>query len=139
MSDPNDFNATIIEEFRANDGVVGGPFEGAPIVLLHTVGARTGTARVNPLVSQPVGDDMAVFASAAGSPKHPAWFRNLMAHPETTVEIGTEVREVHARVAEGDERAQIWERQKSLMPGFAEYEVSAGDREIPVVVLERRS
>jgi deazaflavin-dependent oxidoreductase (nitroreductase family) len=139
MADPNDFNASIIEEFRANDGVVGGPFEGAPIVLLHTIGARTGTARVNPLVSQPVGDDVAVFASAAGSTKDPAWFRNLMAHPDTTVEIGTEVREVRARVAEGDERTKIWEKQKATMPGFAEYEVSAGDREIPVVVLERRN
>lgn len=138
MADPNDFNASIIEEFRANDGVVSGPFEGAPIVLLHTVGARSGAARVNPLVSQPVGDEVAVFASANGSPKHPDWFRNLEAHPDTTVEIGTEVRDVHARVAEGDERTQIWERQKSLMPGFAGYEVSAGDRKIPVIVLERR-
>jgi deazaflavin-dependent oxidoreductase (nitroreductase family) len=108
------------------------------MVLLHTIGARTGTARVNPLVSQAVGDDVVVFASAGGSTKHPAWFRNLMAHPETTVEVGTEVREVRARVAEGEERTKIWEKQKSIMPGFAEYEVSAGDREIPVVVLERR-
>ena len=139
MADPNDFTASIIEEFRANDGVVGGPFEGAPIVLLHTVGARSGAARVNPLVSQPVGDDVVVFASAAGSPKHPAWFSNLMANPDTIIEIGTETRDVRARVAEGDERTKIWDRQKSIMPGFAEYEVSAGDREIPVVVLERRN
>ena len=138
MADPNDFNASIIDEFRANDGVVGGPFEGAPLVLLHTVGVRSGTPRVNPLMSQSVGDDVAVFASAAGSTKDPAWFRNLMAHPDTTVEIGSEVREVRARVAEGDERKRIWEHQKANVPGFAEYEASAGDREIPVVVLERR-
>lgn len=132
----NDFNEKIIEEFRANGGQVGGPFEGAPMVLLHTVGARSGAERVTPLVSQPLDDGtLAVFASAAGADHHPAWFHNLVAAPDITIEVGTETRAVRARVAEGEERTRIWEAQKAAMPGFADYE-AATDREIPVVVLE---
>ncbi|HZT66225.1 MAG TPA: nitroreductase family deazaflavin-dependent oxidoreductase [Acidimicrobiales bacterium] len=140
MSDagPNDWNRKIIEEFRANAGKVGGPFEGAPMLLLHHTGARTGSERVNPLVYQPVGDSFAVFASKGGHPTHPDWFRNLLAHPEATVEVGTETRRVRARVLEGDEREQVWSKQKELMPGFAEYEAKTkGLRQIPVLLLER--
>ncbi len=136
MPDPRDFNQAIIEEFRANAGRVGGRFEGAPMVLLHHTGARSGIERVTPLVCQPVGEAFAVFGSKAGAPTHPDWYHNLVANPDTTVEVGTEVISVRARVAEGDERERIWSRQKELMPGFAEYEKTAG-REIPVVILER--
>jgi deazaflavin-dependent oxidoreductase (nitroreductase family) len=138
MSDPNDWNATIIEEFRANEGRVGGNFEGAPLLLLHTVGAKSGTPRINPIMYQQVGDDLAVFASAAGSDKHPDWFHNLVAHPDVRVEVGTDTVEMRARITDGDERRSIWETQKERYPGFAEYE-AATDREIPVVILERRA
>ena len=137
--EPNEFNEAIIEEFRANGGKVGGPFDGAPMILLHHRGARTGTERVAPLVYQPVGDTFAVFGSKAGAPSHPHWYLNLLANPDVTAEVGTETIEVRARVAEGEERRRIWEEQKARMPGFAEYETKAEGREIPVVVLERRS
>ena len=136
--DANDFNQRIIQEFRANSGKVGGPFEGAPIVLLHHRGARTGTERVTPLVCLPVGDELAVFASKAGAPTDPQWLHNLVANPVTTVEVGTDTLQVRARVVGGDERERIWSEQKERMPGFAEYEEKAkGIREIPVVLLER--
>jgi deazaflavin-dependent oxidoreductase (nitroreductase family) len=137
MSERNDFNTSIIEEFRANDGKVGGPFQGAPMLLLHTTGAKSGQERINPLVYQHVGDDVAVFASKAGAPTHPDWYRNLVAHPDASIELGTDTVAVRARVLSGEERAQVWSRQKELMPGFAEYEKTAG-REIPVVLLGRR-
>lgn len=136
--DPNDFNQAIIAEFRANAGKVGGNFEGAPMILVHHRGARTGTERVAPLVYQAVGDAHAVFASKGGAPTHPQWYLNLLANPETTVEVGAETIPVRARVATGAEREQIWSTQKELMPGFAEYERTAQGREIPVVVLEPR-
>jgi deazaflavin-dependent oxidoreductase (nitroreductase family) len=131
----SDWNAKTIEEFRANGGKVGGNFEGAPLLLLHTTGARTGQERVNPVMYQQVGDDLAVFASKAGAPTNPDWFHNLRAHPEARVEVGTETRNVRARVADGDERTRIWETQKERYPGFADYEAGT-DREIPVVILE---
>ncbi|MBV8236087.1 MAG: nitroreductase family deazaflavin-dependent oxidoreductase [Acidimicrobiia bacterium] len=134
-AETNNWNAKIIEEFRANAGKVGGPFEGATVLLLHTRGARTGLERVNPLAYQPVGDDIAVFASKAGADTNPDWYHNLLANPLTTVEVGTDTVEVRARVAEGEERERIWERQKELMPGFAEYEQKT-KRRIPVIVLE---
>jgi deazaflavin-dependent oxidoreductase (nitroreductase family) len=132
----SDWNTSIIEEFRANAGKVGGPFEGAPMLILHTTGAKTGTERMNPLVYQSVGDDVAIFASKGGAPHNPDWFHNLRAHPDATVEIGTETLPVRARVADGDERERIWSRQKQLMPGFADYEAKT-TRQIPVIVLER--
>jgi deazaflavin-dependent oxidoreductase (nitroreductase family) len=135
--DRDEWNRGVIAEFRANGGKVGGPFEGAPMVLLHTTGAKTGQERVNPVVYQAVGDDVVVFASKAGAPEHPDWYRNLMAHPDTTIELGTETVSVHARTAEGEERQQIWTKQKERMPQFADYEQKTA-REIPVVVLERR-
>jgi deazaflavin-dependent oxidoreductase (nitroreductase family) len=131
----SDFNAQIIEEFRANAGKVGGDFAGAPMVLLHTIGARTGADRVNPLVYGRDGDNLVVFASRGGAPAHPDWFHNLVAHPDVTVEVGTDTVPVRARVAEGDERERLWARQKELMPGFAEYEAKT-TRQIPVIVLE---
>ena len=97
----SDFNDAVIAEFRANAGKVGGGFTGAPMLLLHTTGARSGAERVNPLVYQEVGDDVAVFASMGGAPTHPAWFHNLVAHPDVTVEIGTDTVPMRARVDRG--------------------------------------
>lgn len=138
MPDVDEWNRKIIEEFRANQGKVGGQFTGAPMVLLHHRGAKTGTERVSPLVYQPVGDAFAVFASKGGGPANPGWYWNLRANPRTRVEVGIETVEVRARVLDGPEREAIWERQKQQMPGFAEYEEKAnGRREIPVILLER--
>jgi deazaflavin-dependent oxidoreductase (nitroreductase family) len=128
----------VIEEFRANGGKVGGSFEGAPLLLLHHRGARTGTERVNPLVYQDLGGgSVAIFASKGGSPTNPDWFHNLRANPKRTIELGTETIDVVARVAPDDERERIWEAQKQAYPNFAEYERSAAGRTIPVVVLDR--
>ena len=132
----NDWNTALIEEFRANDGKVGGQFEGAPLLILHTTGAKTGQERLAPVMYQAVGDHVAVFASKAGAPTHPDWYHNLLADPRATVEVGPETYAVKARVAEGDERQRIWTTQKERYPGFADYEQKTS-REIPVVVLER--
>ena len=137
MPEPNDFNTSIIEEFRANEGRVGGPFEGAPLLLLHHVGAKSGTERVNPVMYQVVGDDLAIFASRGGSPNNPDWYHNVLASPHVRVEVGSDTIDVRARVAEGEERDRIWEKQKAEYPGFAEYEAKT-TRQIPVVILERQ-
>lgn len=139
MSEANDWNQQIIDEFRANAGKVGGTFEGAPLLLLHTTGARSGLERVHPLMYQQVGDELAVFASKAGAPTNPDWYYNLLAHPDAEVELGTETAAVRARVAGDAERERIWERQKQRFPNFAEYERTAGGRQIPVVLLARTS
>jgi len=131
----SDWNTKIIEEFRANGGAVGGQFAGAPLLLLHTVGARSGQRRVNPVMYQKVDGGYAVFASKAGAPVNPGWYHNLLAHPQVTAEIGTETAELIARVAEGDERERIWAAQKAAYPGFADYEQKT-TRQIPVIVLE---
>jgi deazaflavin-dependent oxidoreductase (nitroreductase family) len=136
MAERDDFNQRIIEEFHANAGKVGGPFEGATLLLLHTTGAKTGRPRVNPVAYQAVGDSFAVFGSKGGAPTSPDWYYNLLASPNTTVEVGTDTLPVRARVAEGAERDRIWEKQKQVMPGFADYEGKTS-RKIPVVVLER--
>jgi deazaflavin-dependent oxidoreductase (nitroreductase family) len=136
MSDINDWNARIIDEFRANAGKVGGPFEGIPMLLLRTSGAKSGTERINPLVYQPDGDKFVIFASYAGAPKNPAWFHNLVAGGPISVEVGTETFPVTARITEGAEREKYWSKQKNDVPTFAEYEQKT-TREIPVVVLER--
>lgn len=136
MAGPNDWNAKIIAEFRANDGKVGGPFEGHTLLLLHHTGARTGTVRVNPLACQRLDDGAwAVFASKGGAPSNPDWYHNLLANPRATIEVGTDTFEVTARVAEGEERVRIWEKQKQIMPGFGDYEKQT-TRQIPVVILK---
>jgi deazaflavin-dependent oxidoreductase (nitroreductase family) len=134
----SDWNTAIIEEFRANGGKVGGQFEGSPLLLLHTVGARSGQQRVNPMMYRRIGDTYAVFASKAGAPTNPDWYHNLKAHPEVTAEIGTETVSLTAHVANADERAPIWAAQKDEFPGFADYE-SKTSREIPVVILQPAS
>jgi deazaflavin-dependent oxidoreductase (nitroreductase family) len=131
----SDWNSNIIEEFRANGGKVGGPFEGAPLLLLHTVGARSGQQRVNPVMYRPVDGGYAVFASKAGAPANPDWYYNLLAHSRVTAEIGTGTVELQARVAEGEEREQIWSAHKAANPGFADYERKT-TRQIPVVILQ---
>ena len=130
-----DWNSEIIKEFRANKGKVGGPFEGAPLLLLHTLGARTGQQRVNPVMYRPVPGGYAVFASKGGAPTNPDWYHNLLAHPDVEAEIGTETVKLHARVTEGAERDQIWAAHKTANPGFADYEKKT-TRQIPVVILE---
>jgi deazaflavin-dependent oxidoreductase (nitroreductase family) len=132
-----DWNKAIIEEFRANGGKVGGQFAGAPLLILHSVGAKSGKTRVNPLVYQDLGGGrFAVFASKAGAPTNPDWYHNLVANPRATVELGTEKFDVTTRVARGEERVRIFSTQKQHYPNFAEYERKT-TREIPVVILER--
>lgn len=133
----SDFNAKIIEEFRAHGGKVGGPFEGAPMVLLTTVGAKSGTQRTTPLVYLPDGDRVVIFASAAGAPTNPAWFHNLVANPSVIVEVGDQRYGATATVVGGDERDRLYAEQVSRMPGFGDYETKASPRVIPVVALER--
>ena len=134
----SDWNDKVIEEFRANEGRVGGNFEGAPLLLLHSTGAKSGETRVHPMMYQAVDGGFAVFASKAGADSNPDWFYNLKAHPEASVEVGTETLEVVARVLGDDERKPIWEKQKADYPGFAGYEEKT-DRVIPVLILEPRS
>lgn len=136
MSDPQDRNAKIIEEFRANDGRVGGPFAGAPLLLLSTTGARSGKARINPLMYLPDGDRLVVFASKGGAPTNPDWFHNLVADPHATVEVGTERFRVRAAEATGEERDRLFAEQAGRYGQFAKYQTNT-DRTIPVIVLER--
>ena len=131
----SDFNDKIIAEFRENGGQVGGQFAGAPLLLLHTVGAKSGQPRVSPMMYQKVDGGYAVFASKGGAPSSPDWYYNLLANPKAQAEIGTDKVELVARVAAGDERERIWSAQKAAYPGFADYERKT-TREIPVVVLE---
>jgi deazaflavin-dependent oxidoreductase (nitroreductase family) len=131
MADDGNFNDKIIAEFRANSGIVGGYFAGQTLLLLHTVGVKSGAERVNPLVYQPVGDTYAIFGSAGGGPNNPQWYRNLLAHPDTTIEVGTDTIQVRARQADTAERAPIWAKQMSDLANFAGYEKTAAPREIP--------
>ncbi len=138
MSDAvNDFNTTIVDEFHANAGKVGGMFAGVPMLLLHTTGAKSGAARVNPLAYRPHGDAYVIFGSFGGAPAHPSWYHNLVAAPDVEIEVGTDTVPVRARVTTGAERDEIWSAQKRDVPTFADYEAKT-DREIPVVILERR-
>jgi len=134
----SDWNAKIIDEFRANGGKVGGQFEGAPLLLLHSTGAKTGQERVSPVMYQTAGDGFAVFASKAGAPTNPDWYHNLLANPRARVEVGSETVEVTARVADDDEREPLWAQLKAAFPGFAEYEQKT-TRKIPVVLLSPAS
>ena len=135
----SDWNHTIIEEFRGNEGRVGGAFEGFPLLLLHTTGRRSGTERVNPLAYMPDGDRWIVFASKGGHIAHPHWLHNVEANPDATIEVGTQTIPVRATVLrEGPERDELFARQVALYPQFGEYEEKTkGHRTIPVVVLER--
>jgi deazaflavin-dependent oxidoreductase (nitroreductase family) len=136
MPEWDDFNRKVIEEFRANDGKVGGMFEGASVLLLTSTGAKSGVARTTPLMYMPDGDRMVIFASKAGAPENPAWFHNLRANPDAIVEVGAEKLEVEAIVTEGEERERLFRAQVERSPQFAEYEQKT-TREIPVIALQR--
>ena len=131
----SEWNDKIIAEFRANQGRVGGQFEGAPLLLLHSTGARSGQERVSPMMYRRIGDGWAVFASKAGADTNPDWYHNLLAHPRASIEVGTDTFDVVARVTSGREREEIWEAQKAEYSGFAGYERKTS-RQIPVVLLE---
>ena len=132
----NDWNASVIEEFRANAGRVGGNFEGAPVLLLHTTGARTGVERVNPMMYLNENGRIYVFASKAGADSHPDWFHNLVANERVSVELGDEHFDATAVAVTGAERHRIYELQSSRFPGFADYQAKTA-RVIPVVELTR--
>lgn len=132
----NDRNALIIEEFRANEGRVGGPFTGAPVLLLHTIGARTRARRVNPMMYLDEDGHLYVFASKAGADTHPDWFHNLRANARVEVELGTERFAATAVPVTGEERDRIYALQAARYPGFAEYQAKT-TRVIPVVELVR--
>jgi deazaflavin-dependent oxidoreductase (nitroreductase family) len=133
-----DWNRNIIEEFRANEGRVGGNFEGATMLLLHTKGRTTGTGRVNPLVYLPDGDRYVVFATKGGHPEHPDWYVNLMANPDVEIEVGTETIPVRAtEVTDDAEHDALYARQVERRPSFAGY-LTKTTRRFPVIALERR-
>ena len=134
MPEPSDWDRGIIEEFRANSGKVGGRFEGAPMVLLTTTGAKSGEPSTTPLVCLPDGGRVLVFASKGGAPKHPGWYHNLVANPTVTVEIGTDKYEGTATVVTGDERNRLYAQQVERFPAFGDYEKKT-ERLIPVVAL----
>lgn len=137
----NDWNQGVIAEFRANGGHVGGPFEGAPMVLVHHLGRKSGKEYVTPLVYLPGdGDDsFYIFASKAGAPTHPDWYDNLIAAGEATVEVLTSTYRASVTELRGDERDRVFAEQVKRMPGFGEYaQKTEGIREIPVLRLDRR-
>ncbi|MEM7218720.1 MAG: nitroreductase family deazaflavin-dependent oxidoreductase [Pseudomonadota bacterium] len=131
-----DFNRSVIDEFRANGGKCGGPFEGNPMVLVTMKGAKSGRELTSPLSYTADGDDCIVFASAGGSPKHPNWYFNLVAHPDVVIERGTERYAGRAVLVAGDEREDACAKMVAAMPRFADYQAMV-DREIPVFKLVR--
>jgi deazaflavin-dependent oxidoreductase (nitroreductase family) len=138
MIDHNAHNHRIIEELRASRGKSDNPFVNRRLLLLTTTGAKSGQPRTKPMLYIPDGDRLLVIASNAGAPTHPDWYRNLLAHPQVTVEVGNETFAATATVAEGEERQQLWEKIVALYPFFTEHQAKVS-REIPVIVLERRA
>jgi deazaflavin-dependent oxidoreductase (nitroreductase family) len=136
MSGPNDFNQSLIAEFRANGGQVGGQFKGATLLLLHTIGAKSGATRTNPLAYTKDGDRLIVIASKGGAPTNPDWYYNVVANSDVTVEVGTEQFKARATVADEQERDRLFAQMVAVMPGFGEYQRNT-TRRIPVVILER--
>ena len=131
---PADFNAQIIEEFHANEGRVGGPVEGMPLLLLHHTGAKSGKSRINPLAYQADGGRYVIFASKAGAPTNPDWYYNLKAQPNVKIEVGTDTIDAVASEATGEERERLFRTQVERLPQFADYATKT-DRVIPVIVL----
>jgi deazaflavin-dependent oxidoreductase (nitroreductase family) len=129
------FNERVIDEFRANEGRVGGPFADMPLLLLTTTGARSGRPHTTPLAYLEDGGRYVVFGSKGGAPTNPDWYHNLRANPGVAVELGADSFRARARVAEGEEREDFFERQKAARPVFADYERRT-TRAIPVIVLE---
>jgi len=138
MSDPNDWNAKVIKEFRENEGKVGGFFADKSLLLLHTIGAKSGQPRLHPLLCMEDGERLFIIASAGGAPKHPAWYHNIVANPAVEIEYGTERFKAKASVATEPERTALYEKASTSFAGFQEYaEKTASIRTIPVVTLER--
>lgn len=133
----SDWNNQVIKQFRANEGKVDGPFKGATLLLLTTTGARSGQKRIAPLMYLPDGDRMVIFATKAGAPTNPDWYHNLLAHPQATIEVGTETFDVTATVITGEERDRLYSIQAKLFSNFADYEAKS-PRKIPVIALERK-
>jgi deazaflavin-dependent oxidoreductase (nitroreductase family) len=138
MTELNDWNRSIIDEFRANAGKVGGRFEGATMLLLTHTGRKSGRARTNPLVYLEDGGRYLVFGSKGGAPEHPDWYLNLLANPDATIEVGTEAFEVEAAEVTGDERDRLYAQNAALRPAFAEYQQRTS-RTIPVIALRRKA
>lgn len=132
----NEFNRRLIEEFRANGGKVGGQFANAPLLLLTTTGVKSGRAHTTPLAYTKDGDRLVVLASKAGAPNNPAWYHNLIAHPEVTIELGSERFKVKAVITTGEDRQRLFNNQAKQIPVFAEYQKKT-TRQIPVIVLEK--
>jgi deazaflavin-dependent oxidoreductase (nitroreductase family) len=136
VSDYNDWNQKIIEEFRSSGGEVDGQFAGAPLLLLTSTGAKTGQKRTTPMMYLTDGDRFAVFATKAGAPTNPDWYHNLLAHPRASVEMGRETFDVEVEIPSREERDRIYAIQAERYPGFAEYQEKT-TRVIPVVLLRR--
>jgi deazaflavin-dependent oxidoreductase (nitroreductase family) len=136
MNNPNDWNEATIKEFRANGGKVGGHFAGRTLLLLHTIGAKSGKERVNPVAYVADGEKMIIIASKGGAPTNPDWYYNIVAHPLFTVEVGTEQIQVKAEVAAEPERTRLFKKMVEMMPGFADYQTKT-TRVLPVIVLTR--
>ena len=137
MTDQNTYNRQLIEEFRADRDKGGGAMKGRPLLLLTTTGAKSGQLRTKPMMFIPDGDRLLVIASNVGAPTHPDWYRNLVAHPEVTVEVGNETFKAIAIVTEGSERQRLWTRVVELYPFFADHEAKT-TRQIPVIALRRK-
>ncbi|MDQ3540517.1 MAG: nitroreductase family deazaflavin-dependent oxidoreductase [Chloroflexota bacterium] len=143
--DTNDFNAQVIREFRENSGTVGGPFQGATMLILHTTGAKSGQERITPLVYFPYKCRRYIVASVGGAPHNPAWYHNLVAHPDVTIEISSAsssapgsditVEEVIANEIHGAEHADVWKALVAAMPGFGDYQRKT-TRQIPLIALD---
>ena len=138
MSEVNDWNKNIIEEFRANDGKVGGYFENMTLLLLHTTGAKSGQERINPVAYTKQDDKLVVIASKSGAPTNPDWYYNIVANPEVTVEVGTEQFSAKATVAEEPKRSELYDNMATQYPGFDEYRQKT-TRAIPVITLTRQA
>jgi deazaflavin-dependent oxidoreductase (nitroreductase family) len=136
MPDVNDFNRNLIDEFRSNDGKVTGPFEGRPLLLLTTKGAKSGQTRTNPVVFTRDGERFVIIASKGGAPVSPDWYHNLVANPTVTVEVPGDKFEAKASVAQGEERERLFAAQAAAMPNFSEYQQKT-TRQLPVVILDR--
>lgn len=137
MSRPNDYNAHTIAEFRKNHGKVGGNFEGAPLLLIHTVGRSSGKPLVNPVMYLKDGDRFLVFASKAGADTHPDWYQNLKAHPDVKIEVGDDTIDAHAEEIKGREHDTLYAGWAKLYPAFADYQRKT-KRVIPVIALTKR-
>jgi deazaflavin-dependent oxidoreductase (nitroreductase family) len=136
MTIQNDRNRSIIEEFRANAGKVGGFFTGKTLLILHTIGAKSGQEKVNPVAYTTDGDRFVIIASKGGAPTNPGWYYNILANPRLSVEVGTETIQVQATVAVEPERTRLYDKMVEMMPGFADYRQKT-TRVIPVIILTR--